>query len=46
MKSAGRSYQDSHGNVGYSRGRKDGGRIGYFFGGRAGFKNGGLASIL
>jgi len=28
------------------RGRKDGGRIGYFFGGRVNFKNGGLASIL
>jgi len=27
-------------------GRKDGGRIGYFFGGRVNYKNGGLASIL
>ena len=38
MRSAGRSYQDAQGNVGYSRGRKDGGRIDY--------KHGGLASIL
>jgi|TARA_E500000305_G_C3977875_1_gene215287 hypothetical protein len=38
MRSAGRSYRDAQGNVGYSRGRKDGGRIGY--------KHGGLASIL
>jgi len=29
-----------------SYGRKDGGRIGYFFGGRVNFKDGGLASIL
>ena len=38
MRSAGRSYQDAQGNVGYSRGRKDGGRIDY--------KHGGLTSIL
>ena len=38
MASAGRSYQDAQGNVGYSRGRKDGGRIDY--------EHGGLASIL
>jgi hypothetical protein len=38
MKSAGKSYKDAQGNVGYSRGRKDGGRIDY--------KHGGLASIL
>jgi hypothetical protein len=38
MASAGRSYQDAQGNVGYSRGRKDGGRVN--------FKDGGLASIL
>ena len=41
MKSAGKSYQDAQGNVGYSRGRKDGGRIGYFFGGRVNYKQGG-----
>ena len=29
MRSAGRSYTDAQGNTGYSRGRKDGGRIGY-----------------
>jgi hypothetical protein len=29
MRSAGRSYKDAQGNVGYSRGRKEGGRIGY-----------------
>ena len=46
MKSAGKSYQDAQGNVGYSRGRKDGGRIGYFFGGRVNYRDGGLASIL
>ena len=46
MKSAGKSYQDAKGNVGYSRGRKDGGRIGYFFGGRVNYRDGGLASIL
>ena len=38
MRSAGRSYTDAHGNTGYSRGRKDGGRIGY--------ANGGLASLF
>ena len=38
MRSAGRSYTDAHGNRGYSRGRKDGGRIGY--------ANGGLASLF
>ena len=41
MKSAGKSYQDAQGSVGYSRGRKDGGRIGYFFGGRVNYKVGG-----
>ena len=41
MKSAGKSYQDAQGSVGYSRGRKDGGRIGYFFGGRVNYKAGG-----
>jgi len=29
MRSAGRSYQDAQGNVGYSRGKAEGGRIGY-----------------
>ena len=29
MRSAARSYTDAQGNTGYSRGRKDGGRIGY-----------------
>ena len=29
MRSAGRSYKDAQGNVGYSRGRAEGGRIGY-----------------
>jgi len=43
MKSAGKSYQDAQGNVGYSRGRKDGGRIGYFFGGRARLQGGGMS---
>ena len=38
MRSAGRSYTDAQGNRGYSRGRKDGGRIGY--------ANGGLASLF
>ena len=38
MRSAGRSYQNARGDVGYSRGRKDGGRIDY--------KHGGLVSIL
>ena len=46
MRSAGKSYEDAKGNVGYSRGRKDGGRIGYFFGGRVNYKNGGLAGLL
>ena len=31
---------------GYAMHRADGGRVGYFFGGRVNFKNGGLASIL
>jgi len=38
MRSAGRSYTDAQGNRGYSRGRRDGGRIGY--------ANGGLASLF
>lgn len=38
MRSAARSYTDAHGNRGYSRGRRDGGRIGY--------ANGGLASLF
>ena len=33
MRSAGRSYKDAQGNVGYSRGRKDGGRVGLYQGG-------------
>ena len=33
MRSAGRSYKDAQGNVGYSRGRKDGGRVGLRMGG-------------
>jgi hypothetical protein len=33
MRSAGRSYKDAQGNVGYSRGRKDGGRVGLYAGG-------------
>jgi len=38
MRSAARSYTDAKGNRGYSRGRRDGGRIGY--------SNGGLASLF
>ena len=37
---------DSGGREGFGYGLKDGGRAGYFFGGRVSFKNGGLASIL
>lgn len=37
---------DSGGREGFGYGLKDGGRAGYFFGGRVNFKNGGLASIL
>ena len=39
-------YNDADARRESYRGRKDGGRIGYFFGGRVNFKNGGLASIL
>jgi len=39
-------YTDADVNRESYRGRKDGGRIGYFFGGRVNFKDGGLASIL
>ena len=38
MRGAGRSYTDAQGNVGYSSGRKDGGRIGY--------RDGGIARLL
>ena len=39
-------YNDADARRESYRGRKDGGRIGYFFGGRVNFKDGGLASIL
>ena len=38
MRSAGRTYTDARGNKGYSRGRRDGGRVGY--------GNGGLATLF
>ena len=38
MRSAGRTYTDARGNKGYSRGRRDGGRVGY--------ANGGLATLF
>ena len=41
------SNEDAQANQDRGRGQKaDGGRAGYFFGGRVNFKNGGLASIL
>ena len=39
-------YTDADVNRESYRGKKNGGRIGYFFGGRVNFKDGGLASIL
>ena len=44
-KETGTTY-DSGGREGFGYGLKEGGRAGYFFGGRVNFKNGGLASIL
>ena len=44
-KETGTTY-DSGGREGFGYGLKEGGRAGYFFGGRVNFKDGGLASIL